>query len=125
MLLGTFASVALLLAGVGVYGTMAHSVGRRTRELGIRQALGAGRSDIFRMVLREGLVVAGTGLLAGFAGALVLTRFLERFLFEVGTMDIPTFISAAAVLSIVILLAMVRPARRATRVDLMGSLRAE
>ena len=125
MLLGSFASVALLLAGVGVYGTMAHSVGRRTRELGIRLALGAGRTEIFRMVLREGLVVPGTGLLAGFAGALALTRFLERFLFEVGTMDIPTFLVAAGVLSIVIFLAMIRPARRATQVDLMGSLRAE
>ena len=108
MLLGSFASVALLLAGVGLYGTMAHSVGMRTRELGIRQALGADRTEIFRMVLREGLVVSGAGLLAGFAGALLLTRFLERFLFGVGTMDIPTFLAAAAVLSIVILLAMIR-----------------
>ncbi len=125
LLLGSFAGVALLLAGVGLYGTMAHSVGRRTRELGIRQALGADRTDIFRMVLREGLIVSGAGLLTGFAGALILTRFLERFLFEVGTMDMPTFLAAAAVLSIVILLAMIRPAHRATRVDLLGSLRAD
>jgi len=125
LLIGSFATVALLLAAVGLYGSLAHAVGRRTREMGIRLALGAPRIGIFRLVLNQGLVVTAVGLASGLVGAMVLTRFLRSFLFEVETLDFLSFAGASAILAVAALLAIVVPARRATNVDVIGSLKAE
>jgi predicted permease len=125
LLLGSFATVALLLAAVGLYGSLAHAVGRRTREMGIRMALGAPRLGIFRLVLNQGLTVTAAGLAFGLAGAVLLTRLLRSFLFEVEALDAVSFTGAVVVLMLVAVLAIVVPARRATSVDVVGSLRAE
>jgi putative ABC transport system permease protein len=121
----SFAGVAIGLAAVGLYGTLAHTVGRRTRELGIRMAVGADRNSIFRLVLREGAMVFGAGLLVGIALSMLLTRLLRRFLFGVGPLDVTTFAVTSIVLAAIAGVAMHRPARRATRVDPLRSLRAD
>ena len=123
LLLGSFAMVALLLAAVGLYGSLAHAVGRRTREMGIRMALGAPRLGIFRLVLNQGMTVTVAGLAFGLAGAFLLTRFLRSFLFEVEALDLMSFAGAAVVLLLAAAFAIVVPASRATGVDVVGSLR--
>lgn len=123
-LIACLGTVAILLSGVGLYAAMAHSVGRRSRELGIRMAIGADRNRIFRMVLGEGAIVAAVGLGIGWIGALILTRHLQRFLFSIDVLDPLTFIAATGVLAMVIFAAVLRPARAATRVDLVDSLKA-
>ncbi|MEE8134897.1 MAG: ADOP family duplicated permease, partial [Gemmatimonadales bacterium] len=125
LLIGSFATVALLLAAVGLYGSLAHVVGRRTREIGIRIALGAPRLGIFRLVLNQGLTVTVAGLAFGLAGALALSRFLRSFLFEVETLDVMSFAGAAVVLLVAAAFAIVVPAQRATGVDVVGSLKAD
>ncbi len=120
-----FAMLALLLAAIGVYGVLACAVAERTREFGIRMALGAAKSDIIRMILRRSLLLVTVGVAFGVAGALAVTRVLAKFLFEVKPTDFPTFLAVAALLMAVALLAGLLPARRATRVDPMVALRWE
>ena len=125
MLIGSFAVLALLLAGVGVYGVMAYVVTQRRNEIGIRMALGANQGNIFQMVLRQGLRLALAGVAIGLVGALVLTRAISGLLFEVSALDGQTFVLGAATLSAMVLLACYLPARRATRVDPLVALRYE
>jgi predicted permease len=123
LLLGVFAGVALLLAAVGTYGVMAHSVAERNREIGIRMAMGAEPESVRALVLRQGAALAATGLALGVIGALGLTRFLGAQLYEVGATDLRTFVSVPVVLGAIALLACYVPARRATRVDPVEALR--
>jgi putative ABC transport system permease protein len=124
-LLGVFAIVALLLAAIGIYGVMAYSVGRRTREFGIRMSLGAQRADVVGLVARGGLRLIAAGIVFGLAGALGLTRLLDSFLYGVKATDPATFGVAAAVLGSVALIAGYVPARRATRIDPVIALKDE
>jgi putative ABC transport system permease protein len=124
-LLGIFASVALLLAAVGIYGVMAYSFSQRTREVGVRIALGAQRFDILRMAISEGMRVVVIGLACGLAGAAILTRLFRSMLFNVAPADPLTFLSVSAILASVALLACYIPAQRATRVDPLAALREE
>ncbi len=125
LLTAVFAALALILAAVGTYGVMAYMIGRRTNEIGIRMALGAQRQDVLRLVMREGAWLAGTGILAGFAGSLVLSRLLRGLLFGVKPTDPVTFAAAVAGLFVVAMLACYIPARRAMRVNPMVALRRE
>ncbi len=124
-LLAIFGVVALLLSAVGVYGVTAQAARRRTQEIGIRIALGAGAPDVLRMMLRQGLVVVSLGLLIGLAVALVATRALSSLLYGVEPTDPGTLASVMAILGGVALVACYLPARRATTVDPVRSLRAE
>jgi predicted permease len=124
-LIGIFSMLALLLAAIGVYGVLACAVAERTREIGIRMALGAEKSDITRMILRRSLLLVTLGVALGVVGALAVTRVLARFLFEVKPTDLPTFLGVAALLVAVALLAGLLPAQRATRVDPLIALRWE
>jgi putative ABC transport system permease protein len=124
-LIAIFSMLALLLAAIGVYGVQACAVAERTREIGIRMALGAEKSDITRMVLRRSLLLVTVGVTLGVAGALAVTRVLAKFLFEVKPTDLPTFLVVAALLVAVALLAGLLPAQRATRVDPLIALRWE
>jgi len=125
MLLGGFAGAALLLAGIGLYGVIAYAVSQRTREIGIRMALGATRSAVLALVLRQGMKLAGIGVLLGTAGGLGLTRVLTGFLYEVKPTDPATFVSVSLILTLVAVLACWLPARRAAKVDPMEALRYE
>jgi predicted permease len=125
LLLTLFAALALALTMVGIYGVMAYTVAQRTREIGIRIALGASRSDVSRMILGRGFVITGLGLLIGIAGALALTRFLSSFLYQVKPVDPLTFAVVSALLGAISLLASYVPAWRAARVDPMVALRYE
>jgi putative ABC transport system permease protein len=122
-LLGAFAVLAVLLAAIGIYGVLACSVAERRREIGIRMALGAGERDVVRMVLRRTMLLAGIGVVLGTAGALVLTRLLEKFLYEIRPTDPITFVTVAAILLGVAVIAGLLPARRASSVDPMATLR--
>ena len=124
-LLGLFGAAALLLAVLGIYGVISYSVGRRTREVGIRLALGAAPADVLRMVLAEGLAVVGLGLALGLVGAFLATRSLSSLLFEVSRLDAGSWAGVAALLLLAGLAASWLPARRATRVDPVSALRAE
>jgi predicted permease len=124
-LLGVFASVALLLAAIGIYGVMSYSFSQRAHEVGIRIALGAQRLDILRMALGEGMRLAVIGLASGLVGAAIMTRFFRSMLFDVGTADPITYLSVSAILAGVALFACYIPARRATRVDPLVALREE
>ncbi len=124
-LLAAFAGLALVLASVGLYGVMALSVTQRTRELGIRLALGAARADVFRLVLGQGLALVSLGLGLGLLGALAAGRALASLLYNVGAIDLAALGTALLSLAIVALLACFFPARRATQVDPMVALREE
>jgi putative ABC transport system permease protein len=124
-LLGLFAAAALLLTIVGLYGVVAYGVNQRTREIGIRLALGAGERNILSLIIKQGIRPALAGLAVGIAGALVLTRFLANQLYEVQPGDPVTFLSVALVLLAVVFLACYFPAHRATKIDPMEALRHE
>jgi predicted permease len=122
---GAFGVLALVLSCIGLYGLLAYEVSRRTREIGIRMALGAERRDILRLVVGQGIVLAIVGAIAGVAAALALTRFLSSLLFNVKPADPATFTAITVLLALVALAASYIPARRATRVDPMVALRYE
>ena len=124
-LIGSFAGLALLLAAIGVYGVISYQVAARTRELGIRMALGASRADVLALVLRSGLILAMVGVAVGVAGAFAATRALKSLLFGVSASDPLTFAASALFLAGVALLASFVPAQRASRVDPMVALRYE
>ena len=124
VLTGLFAVVAMALAGVGIYGVISYGVAQRTREIGVRIALGAARPQILTLVVGDGLKLAVAGLAAGAAGGLVAGRMLQRLLYRVHGSDPVTFAATAAVLLLVALLASYVPARRAMRVDPVEALRA-
>jgi ABC-type antimicrobial peptide transport system permease subunit len=117
VLLSLFAGVALVLAAVGLYGVVAYNVGRRTREMGLRMALGADSRRIGRSVVGKSMILGVTGLAAGLAGALALTRFMEGILFEVSPTDPRVLSLTAIVLLVVAGVASALPAWRASRVD--------
>jgi putative ABC transport system permease protein len=125
LLLSLFAGIALVLGVIGIYGVMSYAVAQRTREIGVRMALGASPGDARRMVLREGVSLAGVGIVLGVLAALVSTRALSGLLYGVTTMDPLTFGAVPIGLIVVALLASYHPARRATRVDPTTALRAD
>lgn len=125
MLLSIFASVALVLTVIGLYGVMSYSVAQRTNEIGIRMALGAQTRDVLGLIVKDGVKIVSLGLLIGIGGALALTRLLETLLFGVTTRDPLTFVFIAGLLSLVAMLACCIPALRATRVDPLEALRCE
>jgi putative ABC transport system permease protein len=122
---GGLGLVGLMLAALGVYGVVAYSVGARTREIGIRVALGAQARDILRLVMRQGFALVAIGLALGAAGALALTRYLASLLYGVSASDPLAFSAGAALLATAALLASYLPARRATKVDPTVALRHE
>jgi putative ABC transport system permease protein len=125
VLLQSFAGLALLLAVIGVYGVLSDAVGRRTREIGVRMALGAQPRQVLRLVLGEGMALALGGLALGLPASLALARTLKSFLFGIGPGDPLTLVALSLLLAASALLAAYIPARRATRVDPMAALRAE
>jgi predicted permease len=125
LLLSVFGASALLMAAIGIYGLLAYSVQQRTQELGVRMALGAQASNIRNMVIRQGMLLAGIGLVIGIGGAFWLTKFLTGFLFGVKTWDPTAFILTPVFLGAVAFVAVWVPARKATRVDPMAALRFE
>jgi len=124
-MLGIAGTMALLLSAVGLYGVIAYSVSQRTREIGIRIALGAQQNNVMRLILGEGMLVILIGLAIGLAGSLAVTRFLSSLLFGVTTTDPITFAAVAVLLAVVALAACYIPARRAMRVDPIVALRHE
>lgn len=125
ILLASFAGIALLLAGIGIYGVIAYSVSQRTRELGIRLALGAGRASVITLVLRQGVVLIAAGVVGGLAVAFAGTRLIATMLFNVSTLDAATFAAVTGVLVVVAVAATWIPAARASAVDPLVAMRAE
>jgi putative ABC transport system permease protein len=125
MLLGLFAFVATLLTAVGIYGIMAYAVEQRTREIGIRMALGAGGWEVLRLMIRQAIWMIGAGLALGLGGSMALTRFISSELWEVQSTDPSTFVGVSLLLIAVALLACLVPTRRAVQVDPAIALRYE
>ena len=125
VLLSVFAGVAGVLAAIGIYGVIACSVAQRTREIGIRMALGAARTDVMALVLGQSAVVVGVGLALGLSTAVALTRYLQAMLFGVTPVDLTTFVAVSLLFGIVAMFACWVPARRAADVDPMVVLRCD
>ncbi|HEX3585483.1 MAG TPA: FtsX-like permease family protein, partial [Candidatus Angelobacter sp.] len=125
LLLAIFAGLALILAAIGIYGVIAYSVVQRTREIGIRMALGAVRTDVLHLILRQGVRIGILGLLLGTVASYIATRMLSSMLFGVDPHDPLIFFGVAASILVVVMLASYIPARRATRVDPLVALRYE
>ena len=125
ILLGMFAALALLLACVGIYGVISYLVGQRTREIGLRMALGAQRSDVIRLVLGEGARMALLGVVVGIGGAFAMTRLMANQLFGITAQDPLTFVAVGTLLTLVALFACYLPARRAVHVDPLVALRRD
>ena len=125
VLLGIFGTLALILAAIGLYGVLAFTVSQRTREIGVRIALGAQWRDVLKLILRSGMTLVVVGLTIGLAGALALTRLMSTLLFEVSPTDPITFGAVALSVILAALLACYVPARRATKVDPLIALRYE
>jgi putative ABC transport system permease protein len=125
VLIATFATLALALAAVGLFGVIAYSVAQRTHEIGIRRALGAANGRVIGMVLKQGIALASAGVVLGTGGALFLSRYLETLLFGLEPTDPVTFAGVAALLATVALAACYLPARRAARIDPLVALRYE
>ncbi|HEY7333713.1 MAG TPA: ABC transporter permease [Bryobacteraceae bacterium] len=125
ILIGTFAGIALLLAAAGVYSVMAYLIGRRTREIGIRMAMGASPASVIRMVAGESGALSMVAVAAGLIGAWALTRYIKALLYGVTNLDPMTFVAAPILLALIVLVASAGPARRASRVDPLVALREE
>jgi len=125
LLFSGFALLALVLASVGIYGIVSYAVSQRTREIGIRMALGARTSDVLTLVLKNGMTLVLAGVVIGISGALALTRFLTTMLFGVTPTDTPTFVVVSLGIAAIALIACLVPARRATKVDPLVALRYE
>jgi putative ABC transport system permease protein len=125
VLVGVFAAVALLIAAIGVYGVLAYSVNQRTREIGLRMALGAQQSNVLRLIVSEGMIVGLAGIAAGLAGAYALSRALAALLFGVEARDPLTFAAVAATLMAIAFTACLVPAWRGSRIDPIVALREE
>ena len=125
VLLGLFSALALILASIGIYGVISHSVAQRTHEIGIRLALGAQRGDVLHLILRQGAKIAGVGVATGIAASFGLTRLMANLLFSVSAADPVTFAAVACLLISVAMLACYIPARRTLRIDPMAALRHE
>jgi putative ABC transport system permease protein len=125
LLLGVFAAVAMILAAVGIYGVMNYLVTQRIHEIGIRMALGAQSSHIFRMIVGQGMLLVLIGVAVGLVTAFLLTRIMESLLFGVSARDLATFVGIPIVLAVVAFLSIYIPARRAMRVNPMVALRQE
>lgn len=123
LLLGVFANLALVLAGVGIYGVMSYSVAQRTHEIGVRMALGAQKSHVLKITMREGVQLVFVGVAVGIAAAFVLTRVMSSLLFGVSATDPGTFATISLLLMSVALLASCIPALRAMKVDPVVALR--
>jgi len=124
-IMGVFAAIAVLLSAIGIYGVLAYAVGRRTREFGVRTALGATRRDVLALVFRQGLWLTSIGIVIGLAGAIALTRYIQGMLYGVTPLDPLTYVAVVALFVAVTSLASYLPARRATRIDPMTALRYE
>ena len=125
VLLGVFAAVGLGLAVIGIYGVIAYSVAQRTREIGIRVALGARPAQVIALVVKQSAMLTGVGIALGLSGAAMMSRYLEGLLFGVTPLDPATFAAAAALFALVALVAAYGPTRRATGVDPLVALRTE
>ena len=125
LLLAIFSMVALVMAAVGIYGVMSYSVLQRTHEIGVRMALGAQRADVLKMILKQGVILALTGVLVGLAGSFGLTRVISTLLFGVAATDKATFAAVAVGLFTITFLASYLPAWRATKVSPLVALRYE
>ena len=124
-MLGVFASVAAILAALGIYGVLAYAVAQRTQEIGVRMALGAQRRQVMGLILRRGIALTAIGLSVGLIGAAASARLLQSMLFGIESRDPGTFIAVAVTFTVVALIASYLPARRATKVDPIVALRVE
>jgi putative ABC transport system permease protein len=125
ILLALFSALSLILAAIGIYGVISYAVAQRAHEIGIRLALGAQSGDVVRMILAQGVTIAGAGVVFGICGALGLTRLMGKLLFAVSAADPSTFAAVSVVLLLISMLACYVPARRTLRVDPMIALRDE
>jgi ABC-type antimicrobial peptide transport system permease subunit len=123
VLLGIFAAVSLAFTAIGVYGIVAYSVEQRVREIGVRMALGAQRTDVLRVVLQRGLSLVAAGVATGIAGAWILTRYIKSMLYGVAPQDLLTFVAAPLLLVVIASIACSFPAKRATSIDPNHALR--